>query len=144
MNEEICPLHDDPMELKSGQYGDYFSHTIPNVGYCNGKKITPFKSRPVNGSTPTAPSQVEGVKPAISLVHKPANGNGVSYNPNTALNNANQLVIAMIEAGMFKGQDIKVLPETLRLAGMYEKWLEGERDELKLLEMVQSLTHVPF
>lgn len=39
----ICPLHNVGMIEKEGQYGPYFSHTIQGAGYCNGKKITPFK-----------------------------------------------------------------------------------------------------
>ena len=38
-----CPLHAVEMEEKNGQYGIYYSHIVENQGYCNGKKITPFK-----------------------------------------------------------------------------------------------------
>lgn len=38
-----CPIHNVPMEQKDGQYGMYWSHRIEGTGYCNGKKVTPFK-----------------------------------------------------------------------------------------------------
>jgi hypothetical protein len=37
-----CPIHNVEMEQKEGQFGVYFSHNLP-LGYCNGKKVTPFK-----------------------------------------------------------------------------------------------------
>ncbi len=41
----ICPTHNVEMQPKTGMYGTYWSHTIPEVGFCNGKKITPFKKQ---------------------------------------------------------------------------------------------------
>jgi hypothetical protein len=40
----ICPIHNVGMEQKNGQFGPYWSHRIEGAGYCNGKKITPFKT----------------------------------------------------------------------------------------------------
>lgn len=53
-----CPIHNTSMEEKSGQFGTYFSHKTAD-GYCNGKKITPFKNgngniqQPVANGTPS-------------------------------------------------------------------------------------------
>ena len=47
-------MHQVDMEEKDGQYGTYYSHTIQDVGYCNGKKITPFKGTPAP-TRPTSP-----------------------------------------------------------------------------------------
>ena len=38
-----CPIHNTEMQSKEGPYGVYYSHTVDGEGYCNGKKITPFK-----------------------------------------------------------------------------------------------------
>lgn len=46
MENQICPLHDTPMVAKEGNFGTYHSHIIQNVGFCNGRKITPFKEKP--------------------------------------------------------------------------------------------------
>lgn len=40
-----CDLHNVMMQEKNGEYGPYYSHIIPDVGFCNGKKITPFKPK---------------------------------------------------------------------------------------------------
>lgn len=51
----ICPIHPGvQMESKEGQFGSYWSHRIEDVGYCNGKKITPFKTPQASG-TPARP-----------------------------------------------------------------------------------------
>lgn len=51
-----CPLHDGiQMEEKDGQYGIYFSHRIEGVGYCNGKRITPFRVKPTPIETTREP-----------------------------------------------------------------------------------------
>lgn len=64
----FCVIHpESEMEEKTGQYGTYFSHQIKDVGYCNGKKITPFKTpTPSTGTTssiPVSPPQV--IEPPI-------------------------------------------------------------------------------
>lgn len=64
-----CPLHENTlMDEKDGMYGVYFSHTIPNVGYCNGKKITPFK-KPV-ADTPVAPKTTPATSETRETVHQ--------------------------------------------------------------------------
>lgn len=39
----VCPLHGVQMEEKTGQYGSFWSHRTPE-GFCDGKKIKPFKN----------------------------------------------------------------------------------------------------
>lgn len=53
----ICPIHSVEMIEKEGQFGAYYSHTIPDQGYCNGKKITPFKSPQASGTPARPPAQ---------------------------------------------------------------------------------------
>ena len=43
--QATCPIHNVELEAKTGQFGNYWSHTIPNVGFCDGKKIKPFKTQ---------------------------------------------------------------------------------------------------
>lgn len=48
----ICPLHQEEMEEKDGQYGPYFSHRTDD-GYCNGKRVKPYTN---GGYQPTRPA----------------------------------------------------------------------------------------
>lgn len=48
-----CPLHQVEMQEKEGQYGPFYSHIVEGQGYCNGKKINPFKGP----QTPAKPSE---------------------------------------------------------------------------------------
>lgn len=73
-----CELHNVAMVEKTGQYGTYYSHMIQNVGFCDGKKIKPFKQ----------PQQVQGVQPAAQAFQQPATKKHDTMLMCNAMNNA--------------------------------------------------------
>jgi hypothetical protein len=55
MENQTCPLHQVPLFGKEWNGTMLYSHIIKDVGFCNGKKITPFK--PQVSPQPSLPQQ---------------------------------------------------------------------------------------
>lgn len=56
-NELLCSLHNVIMPGKNHpEYGMMYSHIIPAVGFCNGKRIKPFKPQ---GAAPAVPTPIQ-------------------------------------------------------------------------------------
>lgn len=91
----ICPLHGVRMEEKDGQYGPYFSHKATD-GYCNGRKITPFKR----------PQQVNGVSTGAGF--RP-NGQVAKRHDTMFVCNAMNNAVALVNGGTV---DLKQLEDT--------------------------------
>lgn len=97
MENQICPLHNQPMQAKDGEFGPYHSHIIKDVGFCNGKKITPFKNKPVQATS--APQLTPQGVPAIGGYEDPKINSMFACN---AMNNA----VAMVNAGIIADKSL--------------------------------------
>lgn len=124
----LCPIHQVEMIEKSGQFGTYYSHTIPDVGFCNGKKITPFKK--ANDESPTPPPQP--LPPQPDFKPNPPSDKEVwdakdrQSMAQTAIRASAEIVVALINIG---DSDVTINRKTFlkEIAEFAYQWLEGKK-----------------
>lgn len=125
----VCPLHGVQMEEKTGQYGSFWSHRT-SEGFCDGKKIKPFKPQ-YAGTSVAAPMPItrepidQGKAEQEKAMWETKDRQSLAQ---TAMKSASEIVAALISAGVASSLGIAEI-DVKKMANEFYKELKEMKKE---------------